>query len=167
MLRTDIVMRRATPDDNADLIALAEDVWPVAYAYAGSDYAQHTIDTWWNTEANLRSIDQTTMLVAFDGEQIVGMGNIDFRPDVPIIWKLAVHPRYQGWRIGLALLEELIALANQAPVRLAYAEGNEQAARFYASYGFEPIGRNEPEQPGWPGQVRVEWRPRQQPRSAH
>ena len=107
-------------------------------------------------EANARSLADTIVLVADSAPGIVGMGNIDLRPDVPVIWKLAVHPRVRGKRVGLRLMQRLVELAGDGPVRLSYVEGNEPAARFYRAFGFEPVGRNEPERPGWPGEIVVE-----------
>ena len=153
-------IRRAVTEDNPGLVALAEAVWPEAYSFADPMLARHTIDTWWSPEANARSLADTIVLVAESGEGLVGMGNIDLRPEVPVIWKLAVHPRVRGERIGLRLMRRLVELAGEAPVRLSYVEGNERAARFYTSFGFEAVGRNEPERPEWPGEIVVELRPR-------
>ncbi|MBB4691792.1 GNAT superfamily N-acetyltransferase [Actinoplanes abujensis] len=72
------------------------------------------------------------------------------------MWKLYVIPRAQGTGVGSALLRELITLAGDKPVRLAYADGNERAARFYAAHGFHEIRRDPSDHPGWPADVWLE-----------
>jgi GNAT superfamily N-acetyltransferase len=82
------------------------------------------------------------VLVAVGGGEVVGVGNIDVRGDVPVIWKLYVLARVQGSGIGSALLT---ALLDRVPpgtgsVRLEYADGNEPAAAFYVARGSPRCG---------------------------
>lgn len=92
------------------------------------------------------------------GDEVVGVGNIDVRGDVPVIWKLYVLPRVQGSGVGSDLLT---ALPDRVPpgtesVRLEYADGNERAAAFYAARGFTQVRREPGDRPGWPETVWVE-----------
>ena len=131
---------------------------PPTYSFAGDDYVANGLATWWSTEALLRSLEATTVMVAVNGDGIVGVGNIDLLGDVPIIWKLYVLPEAQGSGAGSALLA---ALLDRAPtgaksVRLEYLDGNEKAAAFYAARGFTELRREPGERPGWPETVWVE-----------
>ena len=94
------------------------------------------------------------------GDQVVGVGNIDLRGDVPIIWKLYVLPSAQASGVGSALLAALLTCvpAGTEAVRLEYLDGNERAAAFYAAKGFTELRREPGEQPGWPDTVWVERR---------
>lgn len=161
-----VVVRPATSADVPGLVALGEAVWPAAYSFADPSLAQHTIATWWTPEAHERSLRDTTVLVAELAGEVVGMGNLDLRPDPPVIWKLAVDSRARGQRVGLRLVQALLALAGPTPVRLSYVDGNEQAAHFYERVGFVPVGSTTPDRPGWPGEVVVEIAPEAAVRAA-
>jgi GNAT superfamily N-acetyltransferase len=122
---------------------------PETYAFAGPSYVEHGLRQWWSAEAIERSLENTTVLVAEQDGEVVATGNIDLRPDVPIIWKLYVIPLAQGTGVGSALIRELLAVAAGRPVRLEYSGGNDKADAFYARHGFTEIGR-ELSEPNWP-----------------
>jgi GNAT superfamily N-acetyltransferase len=145
-------IRAAGPSDVPAIISVGEQTWPATYGFAGPEYIAHGLATWWSPEAIERSLEDTTVLVAADGDTVIGIGNLDLRGDVPIIWKLYVVPGSQGSGAGSALLRELIALAGDRPVRLEYVDGNARAAVFYARHGFTEISR----EPGTPPIVWVE-----------
>lgn len=88
----------------------------------------------------------------------VGMGNLDLRPDVPVIWKLYVHPHHQGRGIGSSLLRALLEAVPAARGRIAieYIEGNVRAAAVYARHGFVEVRREPCDGPGWPRRVWAE-----------
>jgi ribosomal protein S18 acetylase RimI-like enzyme len=134
-------IRRAVPDDVPDIIRIGEETWPIAYAFAGADYIAAGLAQWWSVPAIQASLADTTTLVAVSDETVDGIGNIDLRGEIPVIWKLYVSPRAQSSGIGSALLRELIAVADGGPVRLEYLDGNARAAAFYARHGFTEIGR--------------------------
>jgi GNAT superfamily N-acetyltransferase len=140
------VIRAATEDDVDAVRRVGELTWPPTYAFAGDDYVAHGLSTWWSEEATTRSLRDTTVLVAVVDDEIVGMGNIDFRGDVPVIWRLYVVPAAQGTGAGSALLTALIGLVptGAGAVRLEYVDGNDRAARFYARHGFREL-RREPD----------------------
>jgi GNAT superfamily N-acetyltransferase len=92
------------------------------------------------------------MLVAENEDGVFGVGNLDQRGPVPIIWKLYVVPTAQSGGVGSALLTALITLAGDHPVRLEYVAGNDRAAAFYARHGFMELRR----EPGPPDLVWVE-----------
>jgi GNAT superfamily N-acetyltransferase len=149
-------IRKAGLGDVEAIMAIGQKTWPPTYAFAGEEFIAHGLATWWSAEATERTLADTTVLVAEDGDDVVGVGNLDRRGPVPIIWKLYVVPEAQGTGAGSTLLAALVAEAAGEPVRLEYTDGNERAARFYASHGFVEVRREPGEQPGWPDLVWVE-----------
>nr|WP_281361751.1 GNAT family N-acetyltransferase [Nakamurella aerolata] len=53
----------------------------------------------------MRGIETTKTFVAEVDGATVGMGNIDLRPDKPVIWKLYVLPEHHGVGAGHARRE--------------------------------------------------------------
>lgn len=153
-------IRPATANDVAAIQEIGHKTWPATYSFAGNDYIAAGLAAYWSREALLRSLDDTAVLVAADGDGVVGVGNLDVRGDVPVIWKLYVLPHLQGSGIGSALLAELLnrAPAGTESVRLEYVDGNERAAAFYAAKGFTELRREPGEQPEWPETVWMERR---------
>ena len=149
-------IRRAAPADVAAIVAIGHETWPATYGFAGPDYVEYGLATWWTTEATARSLETTTVLVAAEGDDLLGVGNIDLRGEVPVIWKLYVRPAAQGGGAGSALLTALVGEAAGRPVRLSHLAGNDRAARFYARHGFAQHHHEPAERPGWPAQVWLE-----------
>ncbi|HEX6922086.1 MAG TPA: GNAT family N-acetyltransferase [Actinomycetes bacterium] len=146
------VIRAAVGADVPGIREVGHLAWPETYAFAGADYIAHGLQAWWSADATLRSMRDTEVLVAVDGDRVVGVGNVDLRGEVPIIWKLYVVPDQQGAGTGSALMTSLLELvpSSATAVRLEYVDGNDRAARFYARHGFREIGREPGERPGWP-----------------
>jgi len=153
-------IRPARTDDVTAIQEIGCKTWPATYSFAGEDFIEDGLVTWWSTEAVRRSLDDTTVLVAEDDDQIIGMGNIDLRGDVAVIWKLYVLPHAQHSGVGSALLAALISNVPDGTesVRLEYVDGNDRAAAFYAANGFTELRREPGSQPGWPETV---WAARQ------
>lgn len=153
-------VREALDADVPAIQHVGLETWPATYSFAGDEYIANGLKTWWSAEALLRSLTDTTVLVAVESHAVVGVGNIDLRVDLPVIWKLYVLPDAQGAGIGSALLAALLdrVPAGTEAVRLEYLDGNERAARFYASKVFIELRRDGGEQPGWPDTVWVERR---------
>lgn len=153
-------IRPATASDVAAIEEIGHKTWPATYSFAGDEYIAAGLAAYWSREAVLRSLADTAVLVAVDSDEVIGVGNIDLRGDVPIIWKLYVLPHLQGSGVGSALLTELLsrAPAGTESVRLEYVDGNERAAAFYAAKGFTELRREPGERPGWPETVWVERR---------
>jgi ribosomal protein S18 acetylase RimI-like enzyme len=148
-------VRPARAAEVAELQELGIATWQVAYRFAGADYIAHGTATWWTPQALRESLEQTTMLVVEHDRRIIGVGNIDLRGPVHVIWKLYVHPDAQGLGAGSTLLAALIDAVppDTAEVQLEYVEGNELAAAFYARKGFRVLRREPSERPGWPGTI--------------
>ena len=153
-----VVVRRAEVRDLEAVQEVGRLTWPPTYAFAGEAYIVHGLETWWSRDAIERGMRDTTMLVAVDDDRVVGVANIDFRGDVPVIWKLYVVPESQGTGAGSALMSSLVELAAPSAdaVRLEYVDGNDRAERFYARHGFAELRREPGEQPGWPDIVWAE-----------
>jgi len=153
-----MLIRQARRADIPALRLLGEATWQVAYEFAGPDYIAHGPDQWWTEQALLDCLRDTTVFVADQDGQVLGVGNLDVRGTVPVIWKRYVHPSTQGTGLGSALLAQLIAAAplDATSVRLEYVAGNEPAAAFYRAKGFLEIGTEPGERAGWPGTVWVE-----------
>jgi GNAT superfamily N-acetyltransferase len=151
-------VRAAAAFDVAAIRAVGEAAWPETYSFAGHDYVEHGLATWWSEEALQRGLAATTTLVAEAAGQVVGMGNVDLRPRVPVIWKLYVLPGHQGTGVGSRLLTSLVEQvpAERTAVALEYVDGNDRAAAFYARHGFVEVRRQPAEDPGWPDQVWME-----------
>jgi len=157
---TDLQVRPAIPSDAGAIERVGRETWPSTYAFAGEDYIAVGLDRWWSEEAVLRGIETTRTVVAEVGDTLVGMGNIDLRPERPTIWKLYVLPGHQGIGAGHALMERLLAEAPLgSEVLLEYTDGNARAAGFYLRHGFVELRRDVPEVPGWPDQVWMVRRP--------
>lgn len=129
--------------------------WPDTYAFAGEDYIENGLASWWSVEATERSLRETAVVVAVEEGRIVGMGNADLRGETPTIWKLYVLAEMRGADVGTALLD---ALLDRIPysadgVQLENADGNDQATRFYARRRFAETDRKPGERPGGPDTV--------------
>jgi GNAT superfamily N-acetyltransferase len=152
-------IRGARLDDVDAIVEIGSRAWPQTYAFAGADFIADGLARWWSRAAIERSLHDTTVLVADAGDRLIGVGNIDLRGAVPIIWKLYVVPEAQGTGAGTALMAELLAAAPGRPVRLEYTDGNHRAATFYSARGFTELRREPDEHPGWPDTVWMERRP--------
>jgi GNAT superfamily N-acetyltransferase len=153
-----VEVRPAVADDVEAIQDIGRQTWPPTYSFAGADYVANGLATFWSREALLQSLLDTTVLVAVSNGQVVGIGNIDLRRAVPVIWKLYILPHEQGSGVGSALMT---ALLNRVPagigtVQLEYVDGNEKAAAFYTARGFTELRREPGERPGWPDTVWVE-----------
>ncbi|WP_426561955.1 GNAT family N-acetyltransferase [Angustibacter sp. McL0619] len=151
-------MRRATQTDVDAICEIGRAAWPGTYAFAGQDFVEHGLATWWSAAAVERGLATTTTLVAESEGHVVGVGNVDLRPDPPVIWKLYVHPGHQGEGVGSSLLTALIGVvpAARGTVAIEYIDGNARAAAVYARHGFVEVRRDPADRPDWPRQVWAE-----------
>jgi GNAT superfamily N-acetyltransferase len=154
----EICIRDALDADVPGIEEIGRRTWPATYAFAGEDYVAYGLEKWWSGAAIRRSLGDTTVLVATVEDELVGVANVDMRGDVPIIWKLYVVPEWQGSGVGSALMSGLLDRVSPevGSVRLEYLDGNDKAARFYATQGFKEVRREPGEQPGWPAIIWVE-----------
>lgn len=153
------MIRDATRSDLEGIRRVGLETWPPTYAFAGQEYIEHGLDTWWSAEAVERGLANTVTKVAEVDGEVIGMGNLDLRMDPPVIWKLYVLPSAQGTGAGSALMD---ALRDALPddrntVTLEYVDGNERAAKFYAHKDFVVTGRTPSDTAGHPDQIWATW----------
>lgn len=158
----DVRVRRATADDIDAIRRVGHAAWPATYAFAGEEYVRDGLERWWSVETMAHSLAQTTYVVAErrdeQGWLVVGIGNLDLEPEVPVIWRLYVRPDHQGDGLGGLLMEALVAAvpAERGRVRLEYVDGNVRAATFYERHGFREAARESGQREGWPDSVWME-----------
>jgi ribosomal protein S18 acetylase RimI-like enzyme len=157
-----VQVRRATADDIDAIRRVGHAAWPATYAFAGEGYVRDGLERWWSVESMTKSLAETTYVVAehvdAEGSLVVGIGNLDLGPDVPVIWRLYVRPDHQGDGIGGRIMHALLALvpAERDAVRLEYVDGNVRAASFYERHGFREAQREPGKREGWPDSVWME-----------
>jgi len=139
-----LTVRDANVEDVEGIRAVGEACWPDTYAFAGEEYIEHGLASWWSEVTVERSLRDTTVVVAVDEDgRVVGMGNVDLRGEVPTVWKVYVLAETRGTGVGTALLDA--APVRRIPksadaVRLEYVAGNDQAARFLHPAGLPGDG---------------------------
>ena len=138
-------LREATPADAQALHDLGAAVIVATYApIAGEEYAAYVMETWWQTDYIAESMERTTHFVAERDGEILGTAVVGALDGEPVLWKLYVLPEEQGKGAGSELLAQVIEHVEGADqLRLSYIDGNESAAAFYRSRGFEFV-RAEP-----------------------
>ncbi|MDD9947041.1 MAG: GNAT family N-acetyltransferase [Myxococcales bacterium] len=94
----------------------------------------------WASVEDLSSPD-TTMLGAFFGDELVGVGAIALEPGYAEIKRMFVVPHARGYGVGADLLEALLDIARRAGRRCARLETGERfeaAVALYRRFGFCP-----------------------------
>lgn len=82
-------------------------------------------------------------VVAQNGDRIIGYSGVWIILDEAHITNVAVHPEYQGQRVGLQLMQSLIYLSKQAGairMTLEVRVSNLRAQKLYQKLGFEIQG---------------------------
>jgi amino-acid N-acetyltransferase len=83
-----------------------------------------------------------TMLVAREGEQIVGTAALELYVDGVLLRSVAVEPRYQGRQLGHQLTDAALQLATAHGANTAFLLTT-TAERFFPKFGFEQIDREQ------------------------
>ena len=83
-----------------------------------------------------------TMLVARDGEQIVGTAALELYSDGALLRSVAVEPCLQGRQLGHQLTDAALQLASNRGMTTVFLLTT-TAERFFPRFGFEPIGREQ------------------------
>ena len=97
---------------------------------------------------SMQESDNQIMLVAFDGDKIVGLGNISASPRERLMHVgelgISVHKDYWGVGIGKYLMDELLYWAKEGKIlrriELDVRVDNVVAIHLYKSFGFEMEG---------------------------
>ena len=83
-----------------------------------------------------------TMLVARNGEQIVGTAALEMYQDGALLRSVAVEPHLQGRQLGHQLTDAALQLASNRGVTTVFLLTT-TAERFFPRFGFEAIGREQ------------------------
>jgi len=147
-----ITYRDATPSDAAALAILGGDSFTLTFGhlYAPADLAlfleNHTVSGW---VEELNDPAFAVRVAEEDGAMIgyakLGPPHLPFTPETGAVElrQLYVLGPWQGAKIGAALVDWIIATARTRgsdTLFLSVFTGNHGAKRFYARYGFEPVG---------------------------
>lgn len=139
-----VTVREAVLDDLDAVLAVGHRTWPATYEpIAGADYVAMGLAKWWTADATLPALRAGRVLVAEVEGHIVGMASSGPLDGRLVLWKLYVLPQSQGHGVGTLLMDAVLerAARTQDEIRLAYLEGNKQAAGFYRSQGFVELER--------------------------
>ena len=83
-----------------------------------------------------------TMLVARDGEQIIGTAALEMYADGALLRSVAVEPHLQGRQLGHQLTDAALQLASNRGATTVFLLTT-TAERFFPRFGFEAIGREQ------------------------
>lgn len=82
-----------------------------------------------------------TMLVAREGDEIVGTAALELYADGALLRSVAVEPAFQGQQLGHQLTDAALRLATTHSASTVFLLTT-TAERFFPKFGFEPIGRD-------------------------
>lgn len=156
---SDVVVRRAVPDDLDAVLAIGHTCWREVYTpIAGADYVERGLAGWWTPDGNRAAIDEGRVLVASVDGVVTAMSSTSVVDDTVVVWRLYVLPSAHGRGLGTRLLAEI---ESGAPVgtrvlRLSHLEGNDRARGFYEHVGFVATGERKPSTIGGPDDLWME-----------
>jgi amino-acid N-acetyltransferase len=92
----------------------------------------------------LAGVDEhvATMLVAREGEQVVGTAGLELYTDGALLRSVAVDPSRQGTQLGRQLTDAALHLAAAHGARAVFLLTT-TAERFFPKFGFEQIARDQ------------------------
>lgn len=140
---------------------------PAHYApLIGGPAADAQVVRWWSQEQIGTAVSEGLVVVAEEGDRIVGVAQRGRAGVDHVIYKLYVDPRCRGHGLGPRLIE---ALVDQLPpdatrVCVEHFAGNERAGAFYEREGFT-VERVDASAGGDPA-LDVVWRVRTRPGSS-
>ena len=82
------------------------------------------------------------MLVAREGEQIVGTAGLELHADCALLRSVAVEPSWQGKQLGHQLTEAALRLATTFGANTVFLRRPPPSGSF-PQFGFEPIEREQ------------------------
>ena len=82
-----------------------------------------------------------TMLVAREGDEIVGTAALELYADGALLRSVAVEPAFQGKQLGHQLTDAALRLATTHSASTVFLLTT-TAERFFPKFGFEPSGRD-------------------------
>jgi GNAT superfamily N-acetyltransferase len=111
--------------------------------------ASERAEKWWR-DWTARSVDNDsqTFVLAWDGDDPVGIAGVFADSGAWLVISMWVDPRVRGAGVGRQLLEAVVgwarAQAPEHPIRLSVTDGNDAARRLYERHGFVDTGVTEP-----------------------
>lgn len=144
----DILYRQAVPADAERLLAYLKLVGGESDNLSfGPQGVPLTVEQEAQILANSQENPRSTMLLALDGDEIVGIGSIDCPRSARFAHRrglaLSVRKPWWGRGIGSALMERLISFARESGAEIVSLEvrsDNERAKALYRKFGFVPFG---------------------------
>lgn len=152
----ELAIRTATPDDVDAIACFAEVTIHDTYdRLVGLAYAEELLRDWWGTSL-LQAIGADRVIVAVDGNDVVGLVHVDEFDGEPVIWKLYVSPDRRNDGLGARLVRHVVEHLPSGRHRLLteHIAANLRAAQFYQREGFEVVRTVESDDP----QTATVWR---------
>ncbi|MBO1754637.1 GNAT family N-acetyltransferase [Allobranchiibius sp. CTAmp26] len=133
-----MLVRAATPDDVAGILAFGAEVVPEHYRPILGEQAAFAQLDWWSVRRTTDAVRAGHEWVAEDGGAIVGVCETGEFDGAYVVWKLYVRPDWRDRSVGRGLLQAAIAARPYGvqDVVLEHFAGNRDAARFYEREGF-------------------------------
>jgi ribosomal protein S18 acetylase RimI-like enzyme len=146
-----MTVREATAADVDDIRRVAEASWETDYpAVRTRERPSDVVDEWYAPEQVRREMDHPTslLLVAEDGETVVGFGHATWRSseEAGYLLRLYVHPDHRRQGYGSRLVAEIRReLARKGCDRLhaMVLAANDIGTEFYDWFGFERADESE------------------------
>lgn len=153
VMKKDLVIRQAEPNDVANLTVLLQQVWIATYAEEGirKEFSSYVLNEFTTEKIQDRLLnDRKICFIAEKDSHLRGCVEVDFNavcPDQsiksPEITVLYVLERFKGQRIGRLLLEEverLLVQRGDISCWLTVYHLNSSAIVFYRKMGFKKVG---------------------------
>jgi N-acetylglutamate synthase-like GNAT family acetyltransferase len=83
----------------------------------------------------------TTMLVAYEGERLIGCAALEVYGTVALLRSVAIHPAYRSRMLGQHLVQTILDHARSLRIREVYLL-TETASEYFPRFGFRLIGRS-------------------------
>ena len=134
-----MIVRDATPDDVGRICAFGATHVPPHYTpLIGAAAAQAQVTTWWDEDAIGGAVARGLVLVAEDGDRLLGVAQRGRAGDEHVVYKLYVDPAERGRGVGVRLLEAVVDRLPADATRLGveHFAANARAGAFYEREGF-------------------------------
>jgi putative acetyltransferase len=148
---TKVVLRPYQPADEEAAIELWRRTWQVAYPHI--DFSKRV--EWWRERWRKELVPTATIMVAVEGESLVGFVTVDEKTGY--LDQFVVAPELWGSEVAGLLVEEAKRLS-PTHLDLLVNKDNARAIRFYEKHGFRYSGEAVNPTSGLPVN-RMRWRP--------
>ncbi len=143
-----IQIQKAVPKDAAGIEEVFYKTWLATYPNEEFGITVDDIEHRWKDRKKVdgskikNAPDSELLLVAKDGNKIIGVCRVANRPDKNETQAIYVIPEYQGQGIGSALWEKALKFFNpQKDIMVNVVTYNTKAIEFYKKLGFEETGK--------------------------